>query len=48
VLPLQWRCSKWSQEMVMCLGRIFFYEGLDKLIYCYNKCLNRLGDYVEK
>jgi hypothetical protein len=26
----------------------FFYEGLDKLIYRYDKCLNRLGDYVEK
>jgi hypothetical protein len=26
----------------------FFSEGLDKLIYSYDKCLNRLGDYVEK
>jgi transposase len=26
----------------------FFYEVLDKLIYRYDKCLNRLGDYVEK
>jgi hypothetical protein len=26
----------------------FFYEGLDKLIYSYDKFLNRLGDYVEK
>jgi hypothetical protein len=26
----------------------FSYEGLDKLIYRYDKCLNRLGDYVEK
>jgi hypothetical protein len=25
-----------------------FYRGLDKLIYSYDKCLNRLGDYVEK
>jgi hypothetical protein len=29
------------------LNVFFFYEGLDKLIYRY-KCLNRLGDYVEK
>jgi hypothetical protein len=34
--------------MVTCLGRIFFYEGLDKLIYRYDKYLNRLGHYVEK
>jgi histone-lysine N-methyltransferase SETMAR len=27
---------------------VFFSEGLDKLIYRYDKCLNRLGDYVEK
>jgi hypothetical protein len=26
----------------------FFSEGLDKLIYRHDKCLNRLGDYVEK
>jgi hypothetical protein len=26
----------------------FFYEGLDKLIYHSDKCVNRLGDYVEK
>ena len=26
----------------------FFYEGLDKLIYRYDKCLNKLGDYMEK
>jgi hypothetical protein len=26
----------------------FFNEGLDKLIYSYDKCLNRLDDYVEK
>jgi histone-lysine N-methyltransferase SETMAR len=26
----------------------FFYEGLDKLIYRYDKCLNKLGEYVEK
>jgi hypothetical protein len=26
----------------------FFYEGLAKLIYHYDKCLNRLRDYVEK
>jgi histone-lysine N-methyltransferase SETMAR len=26
----------------------FFYEGLDKLIYRFDKCLNRLGDYVGK
>jgi phage-related protein len=26
----------------------FFYAGLDKLIYRYDKCLNRLGDYMEK
>jgi hypothetical protein len=26
----------------------FFYEVLDKSIYRYDKCLNRLGDYVEK
>jgi hypothetical protein len=24
------------------------YEGLDKLIFRYGKCLNRLGDFVEK
>jgi hypothetical protein len=24
VLPHQWRCSKWSQEMVTCPGRILF------------------------
>jgi hypothetical protein len=47
-LPLQWRCSKWSQEMVTCPEHIFFYKGLDKLIYRYDKYLNRLGDYVEK
>jgi hypothetical protein len=33
--------------MITCPGRIF-YEGLDKLIYGYDKCLNRLGDYMEK
>jgi hypothetical protein len=27
---------------------VFFNERLDKLIYRYDKCLNRLGDYVEK
>jgi hypothetical protein len=48
VLPLQWRCSKCSQEMVTYPGRIFFYEGLDRLIYHYDKCLSRLGDFVEK
>jgi hypothetical protein len=47
-LPIQWICSKWSQEMVTCRGRIFFCERLDKLRYRYDKCLNRLGDYVEK
>jgi hypothetical protein len=26
----------------------FFYKGLNKLIYHYDKCPNRLGDYVEK
>jgi hypothetical protein len=26
----------------------FFWEGCDRLIYCYDKCLNRLGDYVKK
>jgi transposase len=26
----------------------FFYGGLEKSIYRYDKCLNRLGDYVEK
>jgi transposase len=26
----------------------FFYEGLHKLIYRYDKCLNRLGDDMEK
>jgi hypothetical protein len=31
-----------------CPGRIFFYEGLNKLIYRYDKCLNRLCDYAEK
>jgi hypothetical protein len=34
--------------MVTCPGHIFFYEVLDKSIYRYDKCLNRLGDYVEK
>jgi hypothetical protein len=35
--------------MVTCPGRIFFFnEGLDKLIYRYGKCLNRLGDCAEK
>jgi hypothetical protein len=35
--------------MVTCPGHIFFfYEGLDKLIYRYDKYLNRLNDYVEK
>jgi hypothetical protein len=36
-LPFQWRCSKWCQEMVMYPGRIFFYEGLDKLMCCYDQ-----------
>ena len=27
---------------------IFFYEGLNNLIYQYDKCLNKHGDYVEK
>jgi transposase len=26
----------------------FFYEGLDQLIYHYDKCLNRLDDYVDQ
>jgi len=26
----------------------FYYRGLDSLILRYDKCLNRLGDYVEK
>jgi transposase len=26
----------------------FFYEGLDKLIYRYDSCLNSLCDYMEK
>jgi hypothetical protein len=25
-----------------------FYEGLDKLIYPYDNCLNRLRDYMQK
>jgi hypothetical protein len=28
VLPLQWRCSKWSQEMVTCPGRFCFMKDL--------------------
>jgi hypothetical protein len=28
--------------------RTIFYEGLDKLIYRYDKCPDRLGDCVEK
>jgi hypothetical protein len=31
-----------------CPGCIFFCEGPDKLIYQYDECINRLGDYVEK
>jgi hypothetical protein len=27
---------------------VFFCERLDTLVYRYDKCLNRLGDYVEK
>lgn len=26
----------------------FYDEGISKLVHCYNKCLNLLGDYVEK
>jgi hypothetical protein len=26
----------------------FYYQGFDSLIYCYDKCLNRYGDYVVK
>jgi hypothetical protein len=39
-LPLQWRCSKWSQGTVMCPGCIFFCEGLDKLIKLIWDCIS--------
>jgi hypothetical protein len=33
----------------LCAQDAFYVcEGLDKLIYRYGKCLNRLGDCVEK
>jgi hypothetical protein len=34
--------------MATCPGRFLFYKELDKLIYRYDECLNRLGDYVEE
>jgi hypothetical protein len=46
--PLQCRCSKWSQKMVMCPRTHFYHEGLNKLIYCYDKGVKGLGEYVEK
>jgi hypothetical protein len=38
-----------ENEVKKCLraqDAFFFYEGLDKLIHHYDKCLNRLGDFV--
>ncbi|GBN24888.1 hypothetical protein AVEN_227197-1 [Araneus ventricosus] len=29
-------------------GRRFYQAGLNKLVLCSDKCINRLGDYVEK
>jgi hypothetical protein len=40
-IPLQWRRSKWSQEMFTCPGPTFSY-GLDELIYCCDTCLTGL------
>jgi hypothetical protein len=36
--------KKWSHAQ----DAIFSYEGFDKFIYRCDKCLNRLGDYMEK
>jgi len=41
-----WICSKWSQELVMCLVHNIVYEELDKLVCHYDMCLNRLCDCV--
>jgi hypothetical protein len=46
VLPLHWICSKWSQELVICLVHNIVYEELDKLVCHYDMCLNRLCDCV--
>jgi hypothetical protein len=46
VLPRHWICSKWIQELVMCLVHNFVYEELDKLVCHYDMCLNRLCDCV--
>jgi hypothetical protein len=36
------------KKLLRAQDAFFFCEGLDKLISRYDKCLNRLGDYVEK
>jgi transposase len=35
------------KEWLHAQDAFLFYEGLDKLIYRYDKCLNRLGDCGE-
>jgi hypothetical protein len=39
-----------QKEVKKCLPArtLFFYEGLDKLIYRYDNFLNTVGDYVEE
>jgi hypothetical protein len=34
----------WLQE----LNTDFFYAGIDSLVYRWDKCLGKYGDYVEK
>jgi hypothetical protein len=43
-----WQWSSEIKKWLRAQDAFFFYEGLNKLMYRYDKCLNRLGDYVEK
>ena len=36
------------QEWVSDVGREFFNKGIEKFVSRYDKCLNKLGDFIEK
>ncbi|GBN39385.1 hypothetical protein AVEN_99622-1 [Araneus ventricosus] len=36
------------QQWLSSLAASYFEEGIDKLVSCYDKCLNNGGNYVEK
>lgn len=37
-----------TQEWLSDVGRDFFNKGIEKLVSRYDKCLNKLGDFIEK